>query len=403
MASRLNAELLSSIIGDIYDCAINPSGWSAALSRITLALDAAYSTIALSTTTDLHNRMAAHSPWDAEQLNILNDDYGIKGVPGLDQLLVVDVDEAWSTMSVVPEHEVQQTKFYRNWAQPQGLRDACLVKFVHSADRIGMLACVTRANRDIVGPYEQQFISLISPHLRRAALIGDLLDQARVEAQIYQATLNRLAIAVVLTNASGHILYANAAAEQMFEQAGPILKVSGKLKTQATTSQHALNVALYGASQSDQVLGGSGIGIPLSSPDKPPAVAYVLPLSAGTARAAFKPATAAVFVSTQISAAPPSEAVLAALFDLTPAEARVVLAAVGDHKRIDLTKQLQVSENTLKTHLSRIYKKTQTNTITELVKVIATTVGPTRQSFDENPPRAHSSLTSKSSNPHPRD
>ena len=403
MASRLNAELLSSIIGDIYDCAINPSGWSAALSRITLALDAAYSTIALSTTTDLHNRMAAHSPWDAEQLNILNDDYGIKGVPGLDQLLVVDVDEAWSTMSVVPEHEVQQTKFYRNWAQPQGLRDACLVKFVHSADRIGMLACVTWANRDIVGPTEQQFVSLISPHLRRAALIGDLLDQARVEAQIYQATLNRLAIAVVLTNASGHILYANAAAEQMFEQAGPILKVSGKLKTQATTSQHALNVALYGASQSDQVLGGSGIGIPLSSPDKPPAVAYVLPLSAGTARAAFKPATAAVFVSTQISAAPPSEAVLAALFDLTPAEARVVLAAVGDHKRIDLTKQLQVSENTLKTHLSRIYKKTQTTTITELVKVIATTIGPTRQSFDENPPRAQSSLTSKSSNPHPRD
>jgi hypothetical protein len=114
MASRFNAELLSSIIGDIYDCAINPSGWSATLSRITLALDAAYSTIALSNTTDLHNRMAAHSPWDAEQLNILNDDYGIKGVPGLDQLLVVDVDEAWSTMSVVPEHEVQQTKFYQN-------------------------------------------------------------------------------------------------------------------------------------------------------------------------------------------------------------------------------------------------------------------------------------------------
>ena len=401
MASRLNAELLSSIIGDIYDCAINPSGWSAALSRITLALDAAYSTIALSNTTDFHNRLAAHSPWDTEQLNILNDEYGIKGVPGLDQLLVVDVDEAWSTMSVVPEHEVQQTQFYKNWVQPQGLRDACLVKFVHSTDRIGMLACVTWANRDTVGPNEQKFISLISPHLRRAALIGDLLDQARVEAQIYQATLNRLAIAVVLTNANGHILYANAAAEQMFEQEGPILKVSGKLKTQATTSQHALNVALHGASQSDHVLGASGIGIPLSSPDRPPAVAYVLPLSQGTARAAFQPATAAVFVSTQISAAPPSEAVLAALFDLTPAEARVMLAAAGVHKRIDLTIQLQVSENTLKTHLSRIYKKTQTNTIAELVKLIATTIGPTRKGFDETPPRAHLSITSKSSNRHP--
>jgi DNA-binding CsgD family transcriptional regulator/PAS domain-containing protein len=378
MASRLNAELLSSIIGDIYDCAINPSGWSAALSRITLALDAAYSTIALSNTTDFHNRMAAHSPWDVEQLNTLNDDYGIQGVPGLDQLLVVDVDEAWSTMSVVPEHEVQQTKFFQNWAQPQGLRDACLVKFVHSPDRIGMLACVTRANRDIVGPHEHKFISLISPHLRRAALIGDLLDQARVEAQIYQSTLDRLATAVVLTHASGHILYANAAAEQMFEQAGPILKVGGKLRTQATTSQQALNVALHGASQSDRILGGSGIGIPLSSPDKPPAVAYVLPLSAGTARAAFQPATAAVFVSTQISASPPPDAVLAALFDLTPAEARVVLALVGEQKRTNLPALLQISENTLKTHLSRIFRKTQTNSATELLKVVATVGLPTR-------------------------
>jgi DNA-binding CsgD family transcriptional regulator/PAS domain-containing protein len=396
MASRLNAELLSSIIGDIYDCAINPSGWSAVLSRITLALDAAYSTIALSNTIDLHNRMAAHSPWDVEQLNILNDDYGINGVPGLDQLLVLDVDEAWSTMSVVPEHEVQQTKFYQNWAQPQGLRDACLVKFVHSRDRIGMLACITRADRDIVGPHEHKFISLISPHLRRAAMIGDLLDQARVEAQIYQSTLNRLATAVVLTNANGHILYANAAAEQMFDQQGPILKVSGNLRTQATTSQHAMNVALQRASQSDQVLGGSGIGIPLTSPDKPPAVAYVLPLSAGTARAAFKPATAAVFISTHISASPPPAAVLAALFDLTPAEARVVLAAVGNNKRIELPMQLQVSENTLKTHLSRIYKKTQTNSIAELVQVIATTIGATRQDFDGHPPRTQLSLKSVS-------
>jgi DNA-binding CsgD family transcriptional regulator/PAS domain-containing protein len=369
MASRLNAELLSSIIGDIYDCAINPSGWSAALSRITLALDAAYSTIALSNTTDLHNRMAAHSPWDVEQLNILNDDYGIKGVPGLDQLLILDVDEAWSTMSVMPEHEVQQTKFYLDWAQPQGLRDACLVKFVHSPDRIGMLACVTRADRDIVGPHEQKFISLISPHLRRAALIGDLLDQARVEAQIYQSTLNRLATAVVLTNASGHILYANAAAQQMFEQQGPILKVSGKLRTQATISQHALNVALYGASQSDQVLGSSGIGIPLSSPDKPPAVAYVLPLSAGTARAAFQPATAAVFVSTHNSASPLPEAVLTALYDLTPAEARVVMAIVVRPEKKSVLTRLQISENTLKTHLSRIYKKTTVNSFAELLKL----------------------------------
>jgi DNA-binding CsgD family transcriptional regulator/PAS domain-containing protein len=378
MASRLSSDLLSSIIGDIYDCAINPSGWSGALSRITLALDAAYTTISLANTTDHHGRMAAQSPWDSEQLRILNEEYGIEGVPGLKVVLSKDVDETWSTLTSMPEHEFQATPFYRNWAQPQGLRDACLVKFVHTTDRIGIMGCITRANRDIIGPDEQKFVSLLSPHLRRAALIGDLLDQARVEAQVYQSTLNKLATAVVLTNAEGHVLYANDAAEDMFTCEGPITKQGGKLKTQSPSSLNALKAALVKASQSDQVLGSAGIGIPLSLPDRPVAVAYVLPLTAGTARAAFKPATAAVFVSTQISAMLPPEAVLVALFDLTPAEVRVVLAVVGPQKRGALSEQLQISGNTLKTHLSRVYKKTETNSLAELIKLIATVVVPAK-------------------------
>jgi DNA-binding CsgD family transcriptional regulator/PAS domain-containing protein len=369
MSSRLSSDLLSSIIGDIYDCAINPSGWSAALSRITLALDAAYTTISLASTIDHRGRMAAQSPWDSEQLRILNEDYGIEGVPGLKIVLSNDIDTTWSTLSSMPEDEFQETPFYRNWARPQGLRDACLVKFVHTTDRIGIMGCITRANRDIIGPEEQKFVGLLSPHLRRAALIGDLLDQARVEAQAYQSALNTLAIAVVLTDASGHILYANAAAESMFARQGPIARVGGKLKSQSPTSQNALKSALFGASKSAQVLGGSGIGIPLSAPDQPAAVAYVLPLSPGTARAAFKPATAAVFVSTNISASPPPEAVLIALYDLTPAEARVVLAIVSGRQKAEILDQLQIGENTLKTHLSRIYKKTATTNLVDLVKL----------------------------------
>jgi DNA-binding CsgD family transcriptional regulator/PAS domain-containing protein len=369
MALRLGSELLSSIIGDIYDCAINPSGWSGALSRITLAVDAAYTTISLANAVDLQGRMAAQSPWDSEQLRILNEDYGIEGVPGLRRVLSSDVDETWSTLTSMAEEEFQATPFYQNWAKPQGLRDACLVKFVHTADRIGIMGCITRASRDIIGPEEQRFIGLLSPHLRRAALIGDLLDQARVEARYYQSALDRLSHGVVLTDGSGQILYANTAADEMFRLEGPIVKIAGKLRAQHPSSQNALKMALLAASKSDQLLGGSGIGIPLVTPDQPAAVAYVLPLSPGTARASFSPATVAVFVSTQISAMPPPDAVLIALYDLTPAEARVVLAIISDAKKTDILERLQINENTLKTHLSRAYKKTNTNNLAELVKL----------------------------------
>jgi DNA-binding CsgD family transcriptional regulator len=107
-------------------------------------------------------------------------------------------------------------------------------------------------------------------------------------------------------------------------------------------------------------------------------VAYVLPLSLCTTRAAFNPGTAAVFVSTQISASSPPEAVLAALFDLTLAEARVLLAVTGNNHRQALPKKLAVSKNTMKTHVSCIYKKTQTKNLAELVRLIAKVMPPTR-------------------------
>ncbi|TIT55742.1 MAG: LuxR family transcriptional regulator, partial [Mesorhizobium sp.] len=47
---RLSSEVLSSIIGDIYDCVSNPEGWAGVMTRVTKAVDAAYTTIALAGT-----------------------------------------------------------------------------------------------------------------------------------------------------------------------------------------------------------------------------------------------------------------------------------------------------------------------------------------------------------------
>jgi DNA-binding CsgD family transcriptional regulator len=85
-----------------------------------------------------------------------------------------------------------------------------------------------------------------------------------------------------------------------------------------------------------------------------------------------------VFVSTTTSASPPPESVLTALFDLTPAEARVALAVISDASRSDMLVRLQINENTLKTHLSRVYKKTQTHNLAELVKLISVISKPSR-------------------------
>ncbi|MEZ2329777.1 helix-turn-helix transcriptional regulator [Mesorhizobium sp. RCC_202] len=375
---RLSGEVLSSIVGDIYDCVLNPEGWTGVMVQITETMDAAYSTIALADIAGNHGRFAARSPWDAEQMRVLQEDYDFDAIPGLKAVVVGDMDTPVATLSHMSEAELQQTLFFQNWAKPQGLREGCIIKFVHTPDRIGLMGCTTRADREIISVEEQRFMALLSPHLRRASLIGDLLDEARVSASLYRQALDHLAVPVVLTGANAAILHANEAAQQMFSAQGPILSRHGLLQAQNTAVVLALQEAIASAASADASLGSRGIGLPISAPGQPPAVAYVLPLTEGTARAAFRPACAAVFVSTTTSASPLPEAVLTTLFDLTPAEARVLLRIGSGLSASRSAASLGIGENTMKTHLNRIFAKTGTRRQADLVKLISNIGAPLR-------------------------
>ncbi|MBZ9701822.1 MULTISPECIES: helix-turn-helix transcriptional regulator [unclassified Mesorhizobium] len=367
---RLSSEVLGSIIGDIYDCVLNPEGWAGVMTRITTAMDAAYTTIALASTADNHGRFAAQSPWDPVQMRVLQD-YDFDAIPGLKTAVIGDVDTPVATLSLMSEAELGQTAFFQNWAKPQGLREACITKFVHTSDRIGLMGCTTWADRGIISAEDQHFLALLSPHLRRASLIGDLLDQARVTASLYRQALDNLAVPVVLAGANGAILHANGAAERMLSAQGPILSRNGLLQAQNPAVARALLEAIASAANADASLGARGIGLPVSAAGRPAAVAYVLPLTEGTARAAFRPACAAVFISTTTSASPLPEAVLTTLFDLTPAEARVLLRIGSGLSASKSALALGIGENTLKTHLNRIFAKTGTRRQADLVKLVS--------------------------------
>jgi DNA-binding CsgD family transcriptional regulator/PAS domain-containing protein len=274
------------------------------------------------------------------------------------------------------EAELERSAFFQEWAKPQGLREGCMTKFVHTPDRIGLFSTTTWANRPPISAEEQRFLALLSPHLRRVSLIGDLLDQARVEAGLYRGALDSLAVPVILTGADGTVLHANSNAERILSAQVPLRTRNGVLQAQTPVVARALLDAIAAAARADASLGSRGIGLPISVAGQPPAVAYVLPMSEGSARAAFRPACAAVFISTTTSASPPPEDVLITLYDLTPAEARVVLQIGKGLTAPQCAILLDISENTLKTHLSRIFAKTDTARQADLVRLVANVGSP---------------------------
>jgi DNA-binding CsgD family transcriptional regulator len=372
----LQTDIFSSVVSDIYDCALNPMGWNATLTRVASLMNAAYATISLADLPHVNPVMAAHSPWDPEMLRILNEDFGAEGVPGLRDVIFGDLDQPQSTLNQMEEDAFQQSRFYQEWAQPQRLRDACVTKFAQTGNRLGVLGVITYANRDIVSSDERLFMGLISPHVRRAALIGDLLNQERLTVHLYKQTLAALEAPVVLTDKTGKLLFANPKAEGLLARGLWLKSVRGIVSGANPIGAKALADAIARAAAGELALGGRGIGIPLSQRGSAPVVAYVLPLTRGTSRGAYEEAAVAIFIASGVGASLTPEALLVTLFDLTSTEARVMSSLSGAQSRHDAAESLGMSENTIKTHLARIFAKTETKSQAELVALMGSIASP---------------------------
>jgi DNA-binding CsgD family transcriptional regulator/PAS domain-containing protein len=369
----LKPEVLSSVISEVYECALNPDGWVPALTRINELMNGAYTTISLAEPGFQMPRMVAFSEWDPVMLKILNEEYGVEGVPGLMEVAMGDVDTPRSTLNQMSEEVFFATPFYQNWVAPQGLLDACVMKFVSTTNRVGAMATVTTAQRDIVTAEERRFMGLLSPHIRRASMIGDLLDHQRVQTDALRSVLDRLNVPVILVTADATIVYANASASENLHAQKHVYSEAGKLVPQLAQMGTALHDCIARCAGSAGDLGSRGIGIPLSNQTtaEGSAVAYVLPLNDEQYRESFHPAVAAVFVSSSDRPLPPQQDVLATLYDLTPSEAKVMSLAGAGSNTSAIALTLGVSENTVKTHLSRVFGKTGVSRHIDLSQLVA--------------------------------
>jgi DNA-binding NarL/FixJ family response regulator len=376
----MTPELMSSLISDIYDCAIEPAGWNATLTRFADVMDAAYAGLNLSSLHFQEAVMAAHSPWDAAQLKNLNENFGIE-IPGMPEIVYGALDTPGSSLDQGGESQFQTSRFYREWVAPQGLRDACLCKFAQTGDRIGIAVAVTSAKRDLVSRQEHEFMQLLAPHFRRAAMIGDLLNVQRMAAQSYGKLIDMLSSAVILTDKYGKVHQINAAADSLLSRGTALqlndghLRAGQAVKANAVSSQYqhiqSLQEAIELAALGDAQLGQRGIGITLQAPGETPVVAYVLPLQVSDVRSSFNTAAVAIFLCTRDAATPVTESLLATLYALTPAEIRVFQQMVKGLSAKEIANTLHLSESTVNTHTKHLFAKTDTGKQTQLIALAA--------------------------------
>jgi DNA-binding CsgD family transcriptional regulator/PAS domain-containing protein len=365
-------ERLSALIGEIYDAAIDPTLWPGVLANCVNFIGGSAAALFSKDAASKTGEVAYYTGIESHYRDLYFNKY-IK----LDPLTVghyfAEIEKPVAVADIMPYEEFLETRAYLEWGRPQGIVDTLNVALDKTTTSAAMF-CVFRHERNgRVDDEMRRRMELLVPHIRRAVLIGRVIELNRAEAASFAGALDGIKAGMFLVNASGRIVRANVAGHSMMSAADAVRADAGRLVVNEPHADQVLGEAFLTAGDGDAALGISGVAVPLVARSGERYVAHVLPLTSGVRRGtgASYAAVAAVFIHKAALDTPSPPEAIAKAYGLTPSELRVLLAIVEVGGVPEVAEALGVAETTVKTHLQRLYQKTGTNRQADLVKVVA--------------------------------
>ena len=364
-------EQFLALIADIYDAALDPAQRTDVIEKIASFTGGhsggLLSKHSLGTSKNLYCYIGA----DPQSLQVYSESY-----PKLDptaDLPSFGVEQVVSTTDLVLYEEFRRGRFYREWARPHGWVDVASAVIEKSTTSCTFLSVVRHEASGLVDDEMRRRLALVVPHVRRALLIGKTINLKQAEAVCFSDILDGLSAGMILVDANGRIVHANAAGTAILDAADFLRNVGGRLVAGDAPLNAALQEIFIVADAGDAALGVKGVALPLIARDGGRYVAHVLPLTSGARRRAGLAynATAALFIRrVALNASSPPE-VIGEMYKLTPTELRVLLAIVDIGGVPEVAAALGVAVTTVKTHLSRLFEKTGVARQADLVKLVA--------------------------------
>jgi DNA-binding CsgD family transcriptional regulator len=368
---------LSALVGSIYDAALDSALWPDALAQSARFAGGLSAVLCFKDASSNSGTAYYHVGFEPHYARLYLDRY-VRLDPGTTTRVLAGIGEPVATADIMPYDEFLETRFYQEWARPQQLADFVTI-VLEKSGRGAAVFGVYRHDRD--GPADEGMrrrMRLIIPHMRRAALIGRVIDLKRIKAATLVDLLEGISACMFLVDAGGRIVHANARGHAMLAQRSLLRADGGKLTADDAEAEQALGEVFAMADGGDAAVGGKGIAVPLTARDGDHYVAHVLPLTSGERRragAAFA-AVAAVFVQKAPLDIPSPHEIISKDYKLTPTELRVLFAIVQVGGVPAVAEALGIAASTVKTHLLRLFAKTGTVGRAELVKLVAAYTNP---------------------------
>ena len=361
---------VSDLIAGLYDAGIALERWPDVLERFAGLFNASYGGLVLA---DPAGRVvqlgSTHS--DPSYSRSYGEHYG-RIDPVMPAVLTASTGTMLTDTMVLPKTAMERTEFYQEWVRPQGYYSALAVNFIAEGSNVGVAVLSRRRQEEDFQQQDLDLLKVLEPHLHRAIRMQWRLSSLHAARTNAIEALDRLAHGIVVTDDSCRIVLANRIAEAILVQADGVS--SGRLglytAIAAQTSELRRLVARAAGSQQRSPVGGALL---IDRPSgKRPFQVLISPLREGTCWAGmmWQAPTVLVLIIDPEHKPPNVEGYLRTLFKLTRTEARVASAITSGARLASVAESLEILLSTARTHLHRIFEKTETRRQAELVKTV---------------------------------
>lgn len=276
-----------------------------------------------------------------------------------------------SCTDLVDDTVVARSEFFQDFMLPNDVRWALMVSFPVVEQVYATFGILRAPRAQSFNPAEQALTQSLVGHFRRAASLGTKLAKMGAGRDWAAAAWDRANAPMLVIDAHGLVLAANAAARGMIRPSNGIALRYGRLRATDPTTDDRLAQAVRQALPRDGRGQGTSHAIPVPRAVGRPFAVIVAPLPVdGVASLVGSRPAALILLSDPDTKPTPRGRHLVEIFGLTPAEARLAIdLASGERvEEISIRRGLKVS--TVRSQLSSILGKTGTTGQTTLVRLL---------------------------------
>lgn len=370
----LSAQEIATLIGAIYDCALDPQQWEAICQKIAELSKSTAGGICVHDLRQSQNNQLLVFGYQSEFLEILENYYAKNPIVAAD---IVSNGSEVSAFSM-ERYQLLETRFFREMLKPFGLQDMVWFPAMRTEGRMVSL----HASRSESEPDFQQrdlnLFKILSPHVCRALAISDMLDIRAIRSEMLEKTLDGLIAGVFLTARDGHVVYLNHAAERQIKMGNAIHLVKNRIVPTDLAARNALAKAMEEAARDDAVRNIDDHFVAIPAGIGSGYVATLLPIESGQRHGMLArfAASVAVFMQDPVQTTHLPVEAFARLHGLTRGELRVLLALSQGLGGTEAADMLGISEPTIRTHLQHIFSKTGTSKQVDLLRLLHNSTPP---------------------------